>query len=171
MTDKRDCCSQYRYVIALLLTLLYLPGCGKSPPPPPAKNASPASLVKLIQIWKAEDLKRCDFTITKQNSASALSFPSPSDTQLELKGWAELSEPAAASLKADYQWEEVALEKVPTALKSTLPAESFQTSRKLNEQFEQNPTYRHGFVVISKKQGWSKIYFVATDLDHPLEMN
>lgn len=35
--------------------------------------------------------------------------------------------------------------------------------------FNNNPTFAHGFVVVIEDAGWERIYFLANDMDHPIE--
>jgi len=59
---------------------------------------------------------------------------------------------------------------IPQALRDLLPEGDLLVSPKFNESFTQNKAYVHGFAVLPADDGSKRIYFIATDKDHPIEM-
>lgn len=155
--------------ILLVVTVAVLDGCGGSEVKVPvAKNASVSELLTKLPNLKPHDIKSCSYTVEK-SSPAATWVPSPSDVRMELKGSAVLSEDGAKTLKSTFDWKPARREDIPASLLAGLPAGDVLVSQKLNESFEDNPTYRHGFVATITKDGWSRVYFLATDLDHPIQ--
>lgn len=108
----------------------------------------------------------CDYASERRSASSGL--PSPSDVLLELLGHASLGDDAARKLRDESEWEPIERDKVPEGLRAILPAGEILVCRRLNKTFSQNSTYAHGFVVVMKND-LSKLYFIARDLDHPIE--
>ncbi len=141
--------------------------CGRAAPAASGtRSTSVADLLKFLPNLNAIDVTSADYTITK-NSASR-GVPSPSDIRMELLGTADLSEDAAKKLQQSFEWKAVHHEKMPAKILTILPSGDYLASSKLNDSFSGNPTYAHGRVVVIAGN-WGRLYFLASDRDHPIE--
>lgn len=155
--------------ILLVVTVAVLNGCGGAEVKTPmAKNTSVSELLTKLPNLKPHDIRSCSYTVEK-SSPAATSVPSPSDVRVELKGSVVLSEDGAKTLKSTFDWKPVRRDDIPASLSAVLPPGDVLVSQTLNESFEDNPTFRHGFVATIAKDSWSKVHFLATDLDHPIK--
>lgn len=155
--------------ILLVVTVAVLGGCGRSKVKTPmAKNTSVSDLLTKLPNLKPHEITSCSYTVEKSSPVAAR-VPSPSDVRMELKGSAVLSENGAKTLKSTFNWKPMRRDDIPASLLVVLPPGDVLVSQKLNESFEDNPTYRHGFAATITKDGCSRVYFLATDLDHPIK--
>ncbi|MEM8739669.1 MAG: hypothetical protein AAGG38_14495 [Planctomycetota bacterium] len=96
------------------------------------------------------------------------SVPSPSDEYLITRGYAELPEERRNAIKKEYSWEEVGEQELPIMIVEILPEGTYLTCPSINESFNDNATFAHGFVVMIERSK-SKLYFVSSDIDNPLD--
>lgn len=157
--------------ILFVVTFAVLFGCGRTNVKPPlASNTSVPELLTKLPNLKPHNITSCSYTIETSSTAGRLdTVPAPSDTRYELRGSAVLSEDAAKALESAGDWKPARRDEIPGSLSAVLPPGDILVSQKLNESFERNPMYRHGFVATVTKDGWSKVYFLATDMDHPIQ--
>jgi hypothetical protein len=156
--------------ILLTVTIAVLNGCGGSGiKVPAAKNTSLSELLTKLPNMKPHGIESCSYTVEKNSPGAPGGVPSPSDVRMELAGTVLLTADGAETLKSTFDWKPVRREDIPASLLAHMPAGDVLVSQKLNESFENNPTYRHGFVATIMKDGWSRVYFLATDLDHPIQ--
>ena len=153
-------------MVFLALAINFLCGCSKSTGTTPvASSSSVSELLAKLPILKPLGIESCRYTIEKNSAASRL--PSPSDVRVEIKGLAVLSESGSKTLKSSYEWKSIRRDDIPKSLLTILPPGDVLISEKLNESFADNhPNLTHGFVVTLVDNSWSRVYFLATDMDH-----
>lgn len=156
-------------LVVFVLGLAVLSGCsnGSSSTTKPAAPSSsvPDLLAKLANL-KQYSVESCEHTTEKSTSSGGL--PSPSDIRLELKGSAVLSDEGSKALMSAYAWKPVKRDDVPRALVAILPPGNVLASDEFNESFGQNTTYVHGAAAIIEGDTARRVYFVASDIDHPI---
>lgn len=130
-------------------------------------SSDPAELLKLLPNLSKYEITECSFSVA--HSGRSRGVPSPSDIRTDLNGSATFSEDAAAALKADFDWQPVSRDDLPTSVLSDAPAGALMTSAGFNESFDSNARYVKAYAVTSADAPCVKIYFVATDLDHSIE--
>jgi hypothetical protein len=116
------------------------------------------------------EIESCKYTAEKGKQRTTFpSVPSPSDTWLRITGSAVLTADAFRALRADSVWETLRPDQIPAQLGAILPTITPQTSEVLNGAFSQNATFTYGIIVSTADDPERRIYFIATDRDHPLE--
>jgi len=135
-----------------------------------SKGKEESKLVSWLENLKEFDVKSCEYTLEKSSDSKFGRMPSSADTRMELTGFAELSPEGLAKLKADFDWTPAGRETVPPALRPLLPEGDILVSPKLNESFEKNRSFTHGFVALPADDNSKRVYFLTTDKDHPIEM-
>ena len=154
-------------LICLILALL-ISGCGRSGGNgPEVSHSSVLDLMTILPNMKAFDVESCDYTVCKSTESSRV--PSPSDTKIEVKGTAVLSEESSKRIRSQFDWKIIARTDLPKSILTILPNGDFLGSAKLNETFTDNPTYAHGFVIVLGDSSSRTLYFLATDMDHSIE--
>ena len=88
---------------------------------------------------------------------------------MTLRGSALLSAEGFKTLRSRFEWTPIARDDVPKSLLAVLPDGHLLFSQKLNEGFVDNPTYANGFVVTVAGGDARKIFFLSTNMDHPIE--
>ncbi|MDM8563184.1 hypothetical protein QUF54_07510 [Candidatus Marithioploca araucensis] len=131
-----------------------------------AVNDSVAELVSRLPNLKPLNIVECEFVLTRHNSSRSI-IPSPSDVSLKLVGQVTLNEAGWKDIRSRYEWKFISRDVIPEDLNAYLPVGAVLVSYKLNESFSNNPTFAHGFVVISNAVE-NQIYLLATDIDHPI---
>ena len=153
-------------VLFMALATSVFCGCGKSTRTRHSESQSIPDLVAKLPMFDGLGVESCSYTVDRSSVSGGL--PSPSDVRLELRGWAVLSKEGMNTLRLSYEWKPVGREDVPQSLVALLPLGAVQVSQKLNRSFTHNKTYVHGFVVILEETEVKRVYFMATDLDHPI---
>lgn len=132
----------------------------------PVHSDSVANLVKSLPNFRELDVDAVDFTISRTREVHWI--PSPSDSRIELLGCVKLTAESASQLEKRFSWRAILIDKMPAQLLSILPPGDYLSSAELDGSFEGNPFFAHGRVVVLVGQ-WKCLYFVASDLDHPIE--
>lgn len=155
-------------VVALGAACLLVEGCGQgqSRKPTAGETSVPKLLEKLPNL-KPLNVQSCIFAVETSTSRSAV--PSPSDTRVEINGSALLSESGSRALKSGFQWKPVSRDRIPSSLAATVPSGELLVSEDLNDTFSSNPTCAHGYVVVLKNSNFDRVYFLASDKDHPIK--
>ena len=135
-----------------------------------SKGSDKTKLVSWLVNLKEFDVTSCEYTLNKSSDTKFGRLPSPADTRMELTGFAELSDEGLAKLKADFDWAPAKRTEVPPALRALLPEGDILVSPKFNESFAPNKAFVHGFAVLPADDKAKRVYFLATDKDHPIEM-
>ncbi len=157
------CCS----VAIVVMMILLIGGCnGNGSGSQVSAGSSVTELLGKLPNLQPYGIESCDYTVEKSSASSRM--PSPSDIRVELRGSAKLSESGFGSMKSKFTWGAIPREKIPKALADTAPVGNLLYSQKLNESFADNPTFAHGFVVVPEQEGARTVYFLATDIDHPI---
>lgn len=112
-------------------------------------------------------IESCTYTFSESNSGRGV--PSPSDIRVELKGSLRLAENGYEEIKAGFEWGRIDRADVPSVLEAILPEGDLLSSARLNESFSENPTFAHGFVVTQAVDASCRLFFLSTDIDHPME--
>lgn len=110
------------------------------------------------------EIQTCCYTSHRATASSVT--PSPSDTTLELVGYATLSDVGARLLGSQNTWRAMERRDLVTTLEAILPAGKVQESADLNRSFQGNATFVNGKLVVVDDR-WDRIYFIARDIDHP----
>ena len=134
---------------------------------PVVKNTSVSDLLAKLPNLKPLHIQSCSYTVEASSARTLL--PSPSDLRVEIKGSAVLSEAGSRALRSGFEWKPASRDIVPPSLLAIVPPGNVLVSQNLHETFANNPRYPHGFVVALAEGAWSRVYFLATDLDHPIE--
>jgi len=160
--------------IGITLLIMYLffafGGCERSKVHSDMVHSSSVSkLLSRLENLKQFDIKSCKFTIKQTRVKSRV--PSPSDTKIEFIGSANLSEEGYKLITTQFDWKPIARDKIPKSLLLIVPDTDLFFSSKINDSFSKNVvTYCHGFIVITAKEDCRNIFFLSTDLDHPIEL-
>jgi hypothetical protein len=132
-----------------------------------SESTSVPTLLTHLSNLAVYNITSCSFVAKRTSQATWI--PSPSDTRLELKGLALLSADDAKVLKSTFTWKLVPRGDIPDSLLAMMPPGDVLVSQALNASFSRNRTYCHGFVATLTSDDWSRIYFLATDMDHPIK--
>lgn len=127
-----------------------------------------ADLLKLLPNLADLGIERCGYAISSKNHYKITDLvPSPSDIECKIDGWFELSPAGREKVFRDYVWKPIDDAQIPRRLKENIPAGGISISEKFNDTFNQNGTYAHGFVA-AIDDNYQKLFFVASDMDHPI---
>lgn len=143
-------------------------GCDSSKTPNSSKSGSSVTwLEEKLPNLSEFGITSCSYTVVRRAAARS-AVPSPSDTELELSGYAVLSDVGVKKLKSQSDWKPAKRAQLPVVLSRIAPSGDVLISESLNKTFSKNGTYAHG-VVVMLADDRIRLYFVAHDLDHPLD--
>lgn len=153
---------------ATIAVAIFLVGCSSSRrgSSQVSTSSSVTELLGMLPNLQPYGMESCSYKIEKSSADSRV--PSPSDVRVELKGSAKLSESSFEAIESQFGWAVIPRDRLPPGLAEIVPAADLLYSQKLNESFADNPTFAHGFVVVPKQEGARTIYFLSTDIDHPI---
>ena len=158
-------------------------GCDRSPARTSSKGNDDSKLVAWLENFKGlgkpadpkskeparPGVASCEYTLDKSVSNVGM-LPSAADTHFVLTGFADLTDLGLETLTAGFDWTPAERAAVPRALLPLLPEGDLLVSPQFNESFAQNKAFTHGFAVRPATEGSKRIYFIATDAYHPLEI-
>lgn len=112
-------------------------------------------------------IESCNFTVTTRYEPGII--PAPYDTTDTMVGSAKLSAAGVDCLRDSYEWQPIAREKIPAALREILPpGDVFQSDELKTVARNENKLFRHMKVVFVSTDSRT-IFFIAQDVEHPLE--
>jgi hypothetical protein len=156
------------FTLVIISILIPFGGCDRSANKSQvASGASVSGLLAKLPNLKPFGMESCKYTIGKSSARSTV--PSPSDTRVDLKGSAKLSAEGLTAATSRFEWKLIPRDQVPRSLAAIVPTGELRYSVKLNEMFADNPTFAHGFVVRPASEGAREIFFLSTDIDHPIK--
>lgn len=138
----------------------------RSGPARVTKHTSVPALITMLPNLEVHGIEACVFANQRENESSSL--PSPSEVLLEVVGSADLSPSGSEWLETEYEWRPIDRNGLPEVMRAMLPSGTTLTSDKLNISFAENKTYAHGLVIVVQEIGWQTFYFMARDMDHPI---
>ncbi len=143
--------------------------CGQGDSAAAVQGDSVQRLLRDLPNLADLDLRACSY-VEKRSTRSGL-IPSPADTAMQLKGIATLSPAGVDRARAAFEWREASRGDLPAVLRDLIPEEQgvVLVSSDFNAAFQSNARYPHGVVAVLNQQDWEDIYFVAQDIDHPVE--
>ena len=154
-------------VATIVVVMFLIGGCSESGDGSQANTSSSVTeLLRSLPNLQPYGVESCNYAIEKSSINSRV--PSPTDVRVELKGSAKLSESGFGAMESHFAWASIPRHRLPAGLAEIVPAGDLLYSQKLNESFADNPTFAHGFVVIASQEGARRIYFLSTDIDHPI---
>ena len=140
---------------------------GRKSSSPTVSSSSVPDLLERLPNLNPIGIDSCSYAVEKSTANSLV--PSPSDTKLELKGSAKLSEGNSKRIRSRFDWKQIARADIPKSLLDIVPSGDILVSEKLNESFADNPRYAHGFVIMLADESSRTIFFLSTDMDHPIK--
>ena len=165
--------------VVVLLAAVGLVYCYTSMPTNPritrgASNRGVSVLLTMTPNLKGFDIESCEFVAVVESTMTMETWWGKTRTTYVLignEGFAALSDDGLAALKTGFDWTPAKREEIPQALRALLPGDGeILVSPKFNESFEQSPMYPHGFAAILADDKSNRLYFIAYNKDHPIEM-